>query len=119
MGKRKSAEEKADEERRYALARAVRNDEEFEPFFTDPNQGIRSVAAMNPDASAAVLDRFADDRFWGVKIEVVEHPNASRETLLRLIERDPPRRGVVHHAARKRLEADGVRFSDDGVPIAG
>lgn len=117
MGKRKTAEERADEERRYALARAARLDADFEPFFVDPNQAIRNVAAMNPAAGAAVLDRFAEDRFWSVKVAVTEHPNVARITLLRLLERDPSRRGVVHHAARRRLEADGVTFDDDGLPI--
>jgi hypothetical protein len=37
MGKRKSPEEKADEERRYARASAASSVEDFEPFFTDPN----------------------------------------------------------------------------------
>ncbi|WJS91580.1 hypothetical protein [Microbacterium testaceum] len=68
MGKRKTPEERADEERRYARASAASSDDEFEPFFTDPNQAIRNVAALNPNASAAVLDRFADDRFWSVRM---------------------------------------------------
>ena len=114
MGKRKTPEEKADEERRYARASAASSDDEFEPFFTDPNQAIRNVAALNPDASAAVLDRFADVRFWSVRIAVAEHPSTTRETLLRLLETDPRRRGVVHHAARERLEAEGVRFDEGG-----
>ncbi|MFT3861951.1 hypothetical protein [Micropruina sp.] len=117
MGKRKTAEERADEQRRYALARAAHLDADFEPFFVDPNQAIRNVAAMNPAAGTAVLDRFAEDRFWSVKVAVTEHPNVARITLLRLLERDPSRRGVVHHAARRRLEADGVAFDDDGLAI--
>ncbi len=99
-------------------ASAASSDDEFEPFFTDPNQAIRNVAALNPDASAAVLDRFADDRFWSVRIAVAEHPSTTRETLLRLLETDPRRRGVVHHAARERLEAQGVRFDEDGGIVA-
>lgn len=114
MRKRKTPEEKADEERRSTLARAASSDEEFEQFFTDPNQSIRNAAALNPDASAAVLDRFAEDRFWSVRVAVAEHSTTSRETLLRLLEPDPRRRGVVHHTARKRLETEGVRFDDDG-----
>lgn len=82
MAKKKTPEEKADEERRYALARAAVTDADFEPFFTDPNQSIRNVAAMNPRASAAVLERFADDPFWSTKLAVVDHPNTSRETRL-------------------------------------
>lgn len=117
MGKRKTAEEKADEQRRYALARAASTDEEFAPFFTDPNQAIRNTAATNPSASATVLDRFCSDRFWSVRVAVAEHPNTSRGTLLRLLERDPSRRGVVHHEAQRRLEVDGVRFGDDGLPV--
>lgn len=74
---------------------------------------------MNPKAGAGVLDRFADDRFWSVRMAVATHPNTSRETLLRLLEPDPRRRGVVHHETRKRLEADGIRFGDDGLPLGG
>ncbi len=117
MGK-KTAEERADELRRSSLACAAYTDDDFEPFLTDPNQAIRNVAAMNSAASAAVLDRFADDRFWSVRVSVAEHPNTSRETLLRLLEHDPRRRGVVHHAARRRLAADGVTLDDDGLPVA-
>ncbi|WJS92686.1 hypothetical protein [Microbacterium testaceum] len=49
---------------------------------------------------------------------VAEHPSTTRETLLRLLETDPRRRGVVHHAARERLEAEGVRFDEDGGIVA-
>lgn len=119
MGKRKTPEQKADEQRRYGLAGAAATDAEFEPFLTDPNQAIRNTAALNPLASAAVLDRFADDRFWSVRVAVAQHPNTSRRTLLRLLESDQRRRGVVHAEARKRLEAEGVRFGDDGLPAEG
>jgi hypothetical protein len=117
MGKRKTAAERAEEAKRYALARAARRDKDFEPFFADPNQTIRAVAAQNPAASAAVLDRFADDRFWSVKVTIADRPNTTRGTLLRLLEPDRHRRGVVHHAARKRLESNGIVFSDDGMPV--
>ncbi|HWU30927.1 MAG TPA: hypothetical protein VN041_17745 [Microbacterium sp.] len=117
MGRRKTPEERADEERRYALASAAHTDEDFEPFFTDTNQAIRNAAAMNPDASAAVLDRFASDRFWSVRFAVAEHPRTDRATLLRMLEADPRRRGVVHHETRKRLEREGVRFGEDGMPV--
>ena len=117
MGKKKTEAEKADEERRYALARAAATDDEFEPFFTDPNQAIRNVAAMNPDASDAVLARFAGDRFWSTRIAVAEHTNASRTTVLSLLVADPRKRGVVHHAARRRLESEGVEFGEDGMPV--
>lgn len=116
MGRRKSPAEKADEERRYALARTARVDADFEPLFDDPNQAIRAAAAINPMASDAVLARFAADRFWGVRIEVATHPNASRATVLGLLEPNRRRRGVVHHEARKRLEAEGVTFGEDGMP---
>ncbi|MBL3686104.1 hypothetical protein D3248_03920 [Leucobacter zeae] len=117
MGRRKTPEERADEDRRYTLACAAASDAEFERFFTDPNQSIRNAAALNPDASAAVLDRFADDRFWSVRVAVAEHPSASRETLLRMVAGEPRKRGVVYHAARNRLETDGVRFDEDGHPV--
>lgn len=116
MGKRKTAEEKAEDERRYALARAAHSDADFEPFFTDANQAIRNAAALNPDASAAVLARFASDRFWSTRIAVAEHPNSTRETVLSLLESNSKRRGVVHHAARRRLESEGVVFGNDGMP---
>lgn len=117
MAKRKSPEQRADEERRYLLAQGACSDAEFEPFFTDPNQAIRNTAAMNPDASAAVLERFANDKFWSVRIAVVEHANTSRATVLSLLEATPSKRGVVHHAARERLEAEGVRFGESGMPM--
>lgn len=41
---------------------------------------------MNPDADSEIFDRFANDKFWGVRIEVVNHPNVSDATLLRLLE---------------------------------
>jgi hypothetical protein len=55
---------------------------------------------MNPDADAEILDRFADDKFWGVRMEVVRHANVGEATLRRLLESSLPKRGVVHHAAR-------------------
>ena len=73
---------------------------------------------MNPDASPAILARFATDRFWSVRIAVAEHPNTARGTLLTLLEPNPARRGVVHHAARERLERDGVRFGEDAMPLS-
>ncbi|QYM75574.1 hypothetical protein K1X41_13255 [Leucobacter luti] len=73
---------------------------------------------MNPDASPAVLARFAQDRFWSVRVAVAEHPSTSRETVLGLLEESPARRGVVHHAARERLEREGVKFGEDGMPEA-
>ncbi|MGD7706530.1 hypothetical protein [Microlunatus sp. Y2014] len=117
MAKRKTPEQKADEERRRGLARAAGRDDDFVPFFTDPNQAIRNEAAVNPNASARVLDRFADDRFWSVRVTVAHHPNTSRTTLLRLLEPDPRRRGVVHAETRRRLEGEGVVFNDDGMPL--
>jgi hypothetical protein len=119
MGKRKSPEQIADEERRYARARRARTPEDFAQLALDPNQGIRAVAAMNPAADEAAVTRFASDRFWGVRIEVAKHANATRAILLELLEFDPLRRGVVHHAAKERLIAEGVRFDDDGIPIVG
>ncbi|WP_435735337.1 hypothetical protein V5D56_10705 [Cellulosimicrobium sp. PMB13] len=47
---------------------------------------------------------------------MAQHPNTSRETLLGLLERDTRQRGVVHTETRRRLEADGVTFGDDGMP---
>ena len=117
MARKKTAEEKADEQRRYALARAAKEDADFEPFFSDANQGIRDVAAGNPSATALVLDRFASDRFWGVQVTVVQHRNVSRETLLRLVADSPKNRGVVYSEARNRLETDGVLFGNDGFAI--
>jgi hypothetical protein len=117
MGKRKTPEQLADEERRYRLARGAHTPEEFAQLADDPNQGIRAAAAHNPDADAHALARFAVDRFWGVRIEVAHHPNATREIVLGLLEADPRKRGVVHHAARERLLAEGVDFDEDGLPV--
>jgi len=117
MGKRKTEEQKAEEEKRYVLARAAVTDGDFEPFFSDPNQAIRNVAAANPNASDAVLARFASDSFWSTKISVADHANSSRATVLSLLVADPRKRGVVHHAARRRLEREGVAFGADGMPL--
>lgn len=114
---KKSPEQKAEEEKRYIAAHGAANSEELEPFLTDPNQAIRVTAAMNPDADAEILDRFADDKFWGVRIEVVNHPNVSEATLRRLLEAKVSKRGVVHHAACEKLKERGVIFGDDGMPI--
>lgn len=105
MAKRKTPEERADEERRYALARDARTNEEFEALASDSNQGIRAVAAMNRNADAEALARFALDKFWGVRIEVAQHANATRDILESLLEPDTRKQGVVHHAARKALDA--------------
>lgn len=113
---KKSPEQKAEEERRYIAASSASNTAELEPFLTDPNQAIRVVAAMNPDADAEILDRFANDKFWGVRIEVVGHPNISEATLRRLLEPKVSKRGVVHHAAHKKLLERGVEFGEDGMP---
>lgn len=113
---KKSLEQKIEEERRYIAASGASNTAELEPFLTDPNQAIRVVAAMNPDADADILDRFANDKFWGVRIEVVGHPNVSEATLRRLLEPKVSKRGVVHHAAHKKLLERGVEFGEDGMP---
>ena len=114
---KKSPEQKAEEERRYIAASGAANTAELEPFLTDPNQAIRATAAMNPDADAEILDRFANDKFWGVRIEVVGHPNVSEATLRRLLESKVSKRGVVHHAAHAKLIEQGVEFGEDGMPF--
>lgn len=114
---KKSPEQKAEEEKRYIVASGASNTAELEPFLTDSNQAIRVTAAMNPDADAEILDRFANDKFWGVRIEVVGHPNVSEATLRRLLEPKVRKRGVVHHAAHKKLLERGVVFGEDGMPI--
>lgn len=116
--RRKTEAEKADEARRYALVRAATTDEEILAFLEDPNQAIRNDAAANPRASATVLARFATDPFWSVRVVVARHRNADRDTVLGLLEPDPRKRGVVHRAARERLESEGVAFGEDGMPIA-
>ena len=113
---KKTPEQKADEERRYALARSAVSALELAPFVEDPNQGIRSFAAMNPHADAQLLDRFADDKFWGVRMEVARHAHVEQATLFRLVEPLERKRGVVHHAAKERLEKQGVKFGADGMP---
>lgn len=113
---KKTPEQKAEEERRYIAAIGAANATELELFLTDPNQSIRAVAASNPDADAEILDRFADDKFWGVRIEVIHNANVSQSTLFRLLEPNLRKRGVVHHASRKKLEERGVVFGDDGMP---
>ncbi|WP_213071335.1 hypothetical protein [Acinetobacter cumulans] len=47
------------------MASGAVNTAELEPFLTDPNQAIRVVATMNTDADAEILDRFANDKYWG------------------------------------------------------
>ena len=114
---KKSPEQKAEEARRYILASGAANTAELEPFLTDPNQAIRATAAMNPDADAEILDRFANDKFWGVRMEVVHNANVSEATLRRLLESNVRKRGVVHHAAHKKLVDRGVVFGEDGMPL--
>lgn len=114
---KKTAEQKAAEELRYIAACGAANTEELEPFLTDPNQAIRAVAASNPDADAAILDRFARDKFWGVRMQVIGHANVNQATLRSLLEPSVPKRGVVHHAAREKLESLGVAFGADGMPV--
>lgn len=65
--RKKTPQERADEQRRYALVAAATTDAELEPFLTDPNQAIRC--------------------------------------------------GVVHRAARERLESEGVEFGEDQMPL--
>ena len=113
---KKTPEQKHAEARRYIAARDAVNAVALEPFLTDSNQGIRALAAMNPNANAEILDRFADDKFWGVRMEVVRNANVSQATLRRLLESDKRQRGVVHHAARAKLEERGMIFSVDGMP---
>lgn len=113
---KKTPEQKAAEQRRYTAACGAANAAELEPFLTDPNQAIRATAAMNPDANAEILDRFANDRFWGVRVEVIRNANVGKHTLLRLLEADVSKRGVVHHEARAKLEQLGVAFGEDGMP---
>ncbi|QEI04721.1 hypothetical protein FXN63_01835 [Pigmentiphaga aceris] len=114
---KKTPEQKAEEALRYDAARTASTKEELEPFLTDPNQAIRVVASMNWAADAEMLDRFAEDKFWGVRIQIVGHPNISQATLRKLLEANTRKRGVVHHAAREKLEALGVVFGDDGMPL--
>ena len=115
---KKTPEQKAAEALRYVAASGAASAVELQPFLNDPNQSIRAVAAMNPTADADLLDRFADDKFWGVRMEVVRNAQVSEATLRRLLEPDTRKRGVVHHAAREKLEARGVVFGADGMPDA-
>lgn len=68
---------------------------------------------MNPDADAEILDRFANDKFWGVRIEVMGHPNVSEETLRRLFEAMVSKKGVIHYAAHAKLLERGIEFGED------
>lgn len=69
------------------------------------------------DVDAEILDRFANDKFWRVRIEVVDHPNVSEVTLPRLLEPKVSKRSVVHHASHAKLLERGVEFDEDGMPI--
>lgn len=113
---KKTPEQKAEEELRYIAASGAANAAELAPFLSDPNQSIRATAVMNPNADAEILDQFANDKFWGVRIGVVINANVSQSTLFRLLESDVRKRGVVHHAARKKLEQQGIAFGQDGMP---
>lgn len=117
MAIRKTPEQVADEERRYALASAARTFADFEVLAADPNQAIRASAAHNASADAASLELFLRDRFWGVRIEIALHPNATTDLLVRLLEANPRKRGVVDHEARQRLTAEGMVFGEDGLPV--
>lgn len=95
------------------MASGAANTADLEPFLTDPNQAIQATAAMNPDADAEILDRFANDKFWGVRIDVVNNPNVSDATLVKLLETKVSKRGVVHHAAYKKLMERGVKIDEN------
>jgi hypothetical protein len=96
------------------LASGAVNTAELEPFLTDPNQAIRVVATMNTDADAEILDRFANDKYWGaVRIEVVNHPYVSDVTLVRLLEAKVSKCSVIHHAAYKKLMKRCVKIDKD------
>ncbi|WP_235163240.1 hypothetical protein [Serratia fonticola] len=71
---------------------------------------------MNQNVNTEILDLFANEKFWGVRIEVMRNANTSQTTLLRLLESDVRKRGVVHHAAREKLEHCRVAFGVDGLP---
>lgn len=109
MAKRKTPEERADIEQRYALAREAASFEEFEVLAADPHQGIRNAAVMNKNADAAALALFVRDPFWSTRVSVAEHANVTRDILESLLEPDPRKQGVVHHAARKRLDTWDLR----------
>lgn len=64
-----------------------------------------------------ILHRFANDKFWGVRIGVVGHSNVSEATLRRLLEPKVNKRGVVHHAACEKLVERGAIFGDDGMSL--
>lgn len=68
---------------------------------------------MNPDADLEIFDRFANDKFLGVRIEVVNDPNVSDATLLRLLENKVSKRGGIHNAAYKKLMERGIKIDDD------
>lgn len=117
MGKRKTPEQLADEERRYALAHSATTLEDFALLAGDENQAIRAAAAHNRGASAEALALFVDDRLWGARIEIALHPNATTPLLLQLLEPVPRKRGVVHNAAKDRLIAEGMLFDEEGLPV--
>ncbi len=114
---KKTPEQIEDEQRRYSIARTARTPQELEVLIQDPNQAIRAEAAANPNADAKILEAFAQDKFWGTRMEVARHPGATPQLLLAMLEWNPTDRGVVHHAVKERLMADGFQFGDDGMPL--
>jgi len=54
------------------------------------------------------------DVYWPGSLH---HSTGHYSTVLSLLVADPRKRGVVHHAARRRLEREGVAFGADGMPL--
>ena len=52
-------------------------------------------------------------KLGGVRIEVVNHSNVSDTTLVRLLDTKVSKRGVVDHAAYKKLIERGVKIDAD------
>ena len=113
---KKSPEQKAEKERRYVLACGASNTED-RTIFNWPKSSDSSHGSYESRCRCWNLDRFANDKFWGVRMGVVHHANISEATLRRLLEAKVSKRGVVHHAAQAKLLELGIEFGEDGMPL--
>ena len=117
MASKKTPEQIEDEARRYKIARTAVTSQEIAPLTEDPNQAIRAEAAANPHTNSTLLKVFANDKFWGTRMEVARHPNTTPQILLDMLEWNHHDRGVVHQAVKERLQREGFKFGDDGMPL--
>ena len=69
----------------------------------DKDHNVRTLAAQNPNATEANLNKALDDEAEEVRIEAAQNPNATRETLEKAL---GDKNKFVKFVAAKRLKGD-------------